>query len=86
MPEDFPSLAANKDRKPPYGWIQWKGTEVCMDIHCECGADLHIDAEFCYHIKCVRCGAIYECSGYIDLHKLNHEPENVKMPFDPENQ
>jgi len=25
----------------PHGWVQWKGTDVCMDVHCACG---HIDA------------------------------------------
>lgn len=21
----------------PHGWIQWKGTNVCLDYHCVCG-------------------------------------------------
>jgi hypothetical protein len=33
-----------------HGWIQWKGTDVCMDIHCECGTLSHIDGEFAYII------------------------------------
>ena len=36
----------------PHGWIQWKGTNVCMDIHCKCGMLTHIDADFAYHVKC----------------------------------
>ena len=24
----------------PHGWIQWKGTGVCMDVHCKCGVCL----------------------------------------------
>ena len=81
MPEDYPSFEINKNRERPYAHIQWKGTDVCMDIHCKCGADLHIDEEFCHHIKCIRCGAFYECSGFIELYEIDHEPESVKIPF-----
>ncbi|MGN6561819.1 MAG: hypothetical protein ACTHMU_04095 [Thermomicrobiales bacterium] len=77
VPNDWPSLERNKDRQPPYGWIQWKGTDVCMDVHCICGNPLHVDADFCYHIRCAYCGQVYECSGYIDLIPLNHCPENT---------
>lgn len=36
----------------PFGWIQWKGTNVCIDLHCECGAHGHVDAEFLYFVRC----------------------------------
>ena len=39
-------------------WIQWKGTEVCIDIHCKCGKHSHIDAEFFYYFRC-ECGQLY---------------------------
>lgn len=42
----------------PHGWIQWKGTNVCIDLYCECGEHGHVDAEFFYHYKC-RCGKRY---------------------------
>lgn len=35
-----------------HGWIQWKGTNVCMDIYCECGYHGHIGDEFVYFVKC----------------------------------
>ena len=35
--------------------IQWKGTSVCMDFRCDCGACSHFDAEFLYFIKCPNC-------------------------------
>ena len=60
----------------PHGWIQWKGTNVCMDIHCECGELTHIDADFSYHVKCGNCGIVYFCNGHIELIKLDQEPEN----------
>jgi hypothetical protein len=41
-------------------FIQWKGTEVCMDFHCSCGYHGHIDAGFAYFVECGGCGAQYE--------------------------
>ena len=51
----------------PHAWIQWKGTDVCMDVRCPCGTSWHVDAWFCYHIKCPGCGKVYECNPYIEL-------------------
>lgn len=59
----------------PHGWVQWKGTAVCMDIHCKCGHPSHIDAEFAYHVKCPKCGTVYMCNGHIELIELEEEPE-----------
>lgn len=51
----------------PHGWIQWKGTNVCMDVHCKCGSMFHIDADFAYNVKCPDCDTIYMCNGHIEL-------------------
>lgn len=51
----------------PHGWIQFKGTDLCIDIHCKCGAMTHFDGGFCYFIKCVVCGQVYELNGHIEL-------------------
>lgn len=59
----------------PHGWIQWKGTDVCMDVHCACGAQFHIDADFAYHVKCPKCNSVYMCNGHIELIKLEQEPD-----------
>lgn len=37
------------------GWIQWKGTEVCIDLHCVCGHHGHFDGEFFYFYECPQC-------------------------------
>ncbi len=75
----FPSLHPKNKHENPHGWIQWKGTQVCMDVYCICGEHSHIDADFIYHIKCVKCGQVYECDGHIVLHPLNFEPENTQI-------
>lgn len=51
---------ADKDVKAgPHAWIQWKGTQVCMDVHCTCGAHTHLDAEFAYSVQCGACGQVW---------------------------
>lgn len=60
----------------PHGWIQWKGTDVCMDIHCKCGALGHIDDMFAYHVKCHACGTVYFCNGHIELIEIKEEPDD----------
>lgn len=61
----------NEDDVPlPHGWIQWKGTNVCMDVHCVCGALGHVDADFCYFIRCVNCGRTYGVGGNVRLYEL----------------
>lgn len=41
-------------------FVQWKGTEVCLDFHCACGYDGHLDAAFAYGLECNACGRVYE--------------------------
>lgn len=60
----------------PHGWIQWKGTNVCMDVHCKCGCHSHIDADFAYFFKCPNCKTVYMCNGHIELIQIDKEPEN----------
>jgi hypothetical protein len=64
----------------PHGWIQWKGTDVCMDIHCECGAHLHIDADFLYEVRCPYCEQAYAVNGHVQLIPIQHASEMVKTP------
>jgi hypothetical protein len=60
----------------PHGGVQWKGTDVCMDIHCKCGCHSHIDASFAYNVKCPNCGTVYACNGHIELIELEEEPDS----------
>lgn len=41
-------------------FIQWKGTEVCMDFTCPCGAEGHVDASFAYFVHCPSCDTVFE--------------------------
>ena len=73
----------------PHGWIQWKGTAVCLDFYCKCGAHGHLDDEFCYFVKCGRCGQIYELSGHVEAHPVDapdpatFDPKVASVDEDP---
>lgn len=44
----------------PSAFIQWRGTDVCMDFHCGCGAFCHFDGDFAYTVKCPHCETVWE--------------------------
>jgi hypothetical protein len=44
----------------PSAFIQWKGTDVCMDFWCDCGAHCHFDGYFAHAVKCPHCDAVWE--------------------------
>ena len=48
------------DKPNPRAFIQYKGTDICMDFYCECGAHCHFDGYFAYTVKCPHCQAIWE--------------------------
>lgn len=60
----------------PHGWIQWKGTDVCIDLHCSCGYLGHYDGEFFYYYECPNCKKKYSVGSNVILHALS-EPEVV---------
>lgn len=75
----FPSLNTHKWDAVSHCWIQWKGSEICMDVHCACGFFGHFDGYDAYHIKCPKCSQVYECDGHITLHPIDFQPERTKL-------
>ena len=57
----------------PHGWIQWKGTDVCIDLHCECGYLGHCDREFFYAYECPSCHRKYAVGQNVKLIPLTDE-------------
>lgn len=58
----------------PYGWIQWKGTQPCIDLYCVCSHHGHLDASFFfYYYKCPICSRKYALGQNIKLIELNKE-------------
>lgn len=66
-----------------HAWIQWKGTNVCLDLRCECGELTHLDCDFAYLIKCGKCGAVYWPNAHITLKKLTGEDLKDAEESDP---
>jgi hypothetical protein len=60
-------MAKTKTKEKATTFIQWKGTVVCMDVHCPCGHHGHIDAGFAYNYQCPKCEQVYECGDSIEL-------------------
>ena len=76
------------EMESPHGRIQWKGTNVCMDVYCSCGYHGHIDDEFFYYYKCCKCNQVYSVGSNVKLtpipdHLLNQlgmEPLQDEYP------
>jgi len=65
---DGPHLApAGPEVKPPLAFIQWKGTDVCLDFACECGANGHYDGDFAYAIRCHGCDKVWMMPAFVPL-------------------
>jgi hypothetical protein len=54
----------------PHVWVQWKGTNVCCDIHCKCGAHLHFDGWFFYVFQCPHCKRFWEVGTHMPVYEV----------------
>jgi transcription initiation factor IIE alpha subunit len=58
-------------------FIQWKGTDVCIDIYCpSCKHHSHYDGWFLYYFKCPKCGTMYEMGTEVSMTEMEEEPES----------
>lgn len=57
------------------GFIQWKGTDVCMDFYCDCGWHNHYDGYFAYEVECGQCGEVFAPSSSVEMIKLENHSE-----------
>jgi hypothetical protein len=48
-------------------YVQWKGTDVCLDFNCECGTGSHFDGYFLYALQCPGCGRKYDMPAHPSL-------------------
>jgi len=69
------------DDTRPDAFIQWKGTDACLDLYCTCGGQFHFDGYFAYELTCGRCGQTYELPNTFRLNPV--EPSRrMKLVFD----
>jgi hypothetical protein len=60
----------DKPKAPADVFIQWKGTDACLDFHCyACGTFAHFDGDFAYHLKCPTCGTVYDTPDVLPLQR-----------------
>lgn len=59
----------------PYGWIQYKGSNICVDIHCSCGELSHYDGDFAYAVRCPYCQKAWVLGQTVRLVELPVEIE-----------
>lgn len=75
MSEDFYNQIYSQDNpaSEAHGWVQWKNTNVCMDMHCKCGYHGHFDGEFFYYYECPACKAKYAVGQNVKLIALTSD-------------
>ncbi len=81
---DFaPDSVDQVDNATPYAFIQWKGTDACMDFYCRCGAQHHFDGEFAYYYRCKACGLHYKVGSYVALYEMTTDEvaDQTGCPF-----
>jgi hypothetical protein len=66
---------ATRDLPRPHAFIQWKGSNVCMDLYCPCGDQFHIDADFTYAVQCPHCKRRFEMSSMIEMREMPPDEE-----------
>lgn len=44
-----------------------------MDFYCDCGKQVHIDADFTYNIRCPFCKQIYQVGTQVQFIKITEE-------------
>lgn len=69
-----PPVAPDWNAPTPNVFVQWKGTELCGDFHCSCGASGHIDDLFAYSVECGGCGKVWELPINLPLIEGRDEP------------
>lgn len=69
---------------PPSIWIQWKGTGLCADFRCACGAEGHIDEYFAYSIRCGACGQVWLLPRAVGLVKIEDATEGDQKWHGPD--
>lgn len=66
------------------GFIQWKGTDICIDFTCECGWLGHFDGYFCYTVRCGGCKRVWALPHTVRLIPENEFNREYHTPVDPD--
>lgn len=58
-----------------YAFIQYKNTDICVDIECLCGESFHYDGYFAYYLQCPNCNQIFKLNTHIEIQPENNPPK-----------
>lgn len=72
------SVKANGQDGTPRTFIQWKGTNICVDFECPCGRSAHMDTYFLYAVVCPDCGRRWELDPTLLVREV-HEGEECQL-------
>jgi hypothetical protein len=61
-------------------FVQWKGTDVCLDFNCPCGYGGHFDGTFAYALRCGNCGQVYEMPHTFKLAPVKDDGGAIQDP------
>lgn len=61
----------------PETFIQWKGTDVCLDFHCPCGHHSHWDCDFLYSLRCPKCRKIWRLGSAVQAVEVSEAEQTV---------
>ncbi len=57
----------------PNVFVQWKGTDACLDFYCSCGEQGHFDGYFAYALRCGDCGAVWAMPTTVQPRRLTDD-------------
>jgi hypothetical protein len=67
----------------PHVFVQWKGTDVCLDLYCACGTRLHFDGYHAYELTCGICNRVWELPAMLPLKEVTGESDHLSIVLRP---
>jgi hypothetical protein len=67
----------------PEVFLQFKGTDICFDFYCDCGASCHFDGYFGSNVICPHCDQHWVLPHMLTPHKFGpgdypHDPKMLE--------
>ena len=56
-----------------YGYIHWNGSDICVDLCCQCGYEGHYDGDYFRYYECPQCHTKYAVGQRVKLIPLRDE-------------
>ena len=61
-------------------FIQWKGTDLCMDFYCpSCTEHSHFDCTHAYYIQCPYCESVFKMPTNITPEKVDKSEKHFPI-------